>query len=110
MKVKTEERETKEVFSDSLPYYYFEISQLLLNECKDEFDKHHQVKSLIEDIFNLRKEKITKILKNMDPETPVVYLSSVGSAEMNYVRPAFSSSYSIVNKLQNVLPSSEDQN
>ena len=63
-----------------------------------------------EDIFNLRKEKIVKILKNIDPDTPVAYLSSVGSAEMNYVRPAFSSAYSIVNKMQNVLQSSEGQN
>ena len=103
LKVKTEEREQKEIFSDALPYYYFEIAQLLLNECKDEFEKHLQVKSLIEDIFSLRKEKITKILKNIDPDTPVAYLSNAGAAEVNYIRPAMGSAYSLVHKMQNVL-------
>ena len=71
IKVKTEEREQKTMFSDALPYFYFEIAQLLITECKDEFEKHAQVKSLIEDIFGLRKEKLAKILKEIDPETPV---------------------------------------
>ena len=91
------------MFSDALPYFYFEISQLLLTECKDEFEKHAQVKSLIEDIFGLRKEKLAKTLKEIDPETPVHFLSYAGSAEINYMRPAFSSAYSVVHKMQNVL-------
>ena len=61
-----QEREVKEIFSDELPHYYFEIAQLLLTECKDEFENHKQTKSLIEDLFELRKEKMIRIMKKVD--------------------------------------------
>ena len=108
-KVKAEEREQKEAFSTSIPYYYFEIAQLLLSECQDEFDDHRQTKSLVEDLFDSRREKIIKIMKEIDPDTPVKFLSSAGSAEINYVRPSFTSAYSIVNKMQNVIKESRIQ-
>ena len=98
-KVKAEEREIKDVFSEALPYYYWEIAQRLLNECKDDFVNYKQTKSLIEDLFELRKEKLVRVLKRIDPETPVHYLSSASAAEINYVRPAFTSAYSVVNKM-----------
>ena len=43
------------------------------------------------------------MMKDVDAETPVKYLSSVGSAEMNYFRPSFTSAYSVINKMSNVL-------
>ena len=39
-KVRAEEREQKETFSDALPHYFFEISHLVLTECADEFASH----------------------------------------------------------------------
>ena len=36
-KVRHEERELKDRFSPEMPYYYFEVANLLLNECTDEF-------------------------------------------------------------------------
>ena len=38
VKVKMEEKELTDTFSDQLPYYYFEIAQLLLNHCSIEFN------------------------------------------------------------------------
>ena len=65
--VKAQERELGEQFSEVLPYHYFEVAQLLLHECQDEFAHFKQVKSLIEDLFELRKEKIMRIMKKIDP-------------------------------------------
>ena len=93
------EREQKDIFGDALPFYYFEMAQLLLNECKDDFQNHKQTKSLIEDLFDLRKEKLVRMMKRIDPETPVQYLSNAAAAEVNYVRPAFTNAYSVVNKM-----------
>ena len=49
-KVRAEEREQKDTFSDAVPHYYFEISHLLLTESSNEFPQHQQVKSVLEDI------------------------------------------------------------
>ena len=87
------------MFSESLPYFYFEMGQLLLTECSEEFENAKHVKSLLEDIFELRREKLMKMMKKIDPDQPVLFLSTCGSAELNYVRPGFSAAYSVVNKM-----------
>ena len=76
---------------------------LLLAQCSEEFENHKQVRSLVNDLFELRREKLLRMMKKIEADTPVVFLSTAGSAEINYVRPAFSNAYSIVNKMQNVL-------
>ena len=76
---------------------------MLLKECGDEFENEKQTSSLIEDLFEMRREKLTRIMKKIDPDTPVLFLSTAGSAELNYVRPSFSSAFSIVHKMQNML-------
>ena len=53
------------------------------------------MKSIVEDIFETRKEKLIKVLKNVDPTNPVKYLSNVGSVELNSVRPAFQAAYNV---------------
>jgi hypothetical protein len=58
------------------------------------------MKSVIEDIFELRKEKLMKFLKAMTPETPVKFLSSVGCVELNACRPGFISGYNVADKMQ----------
>ena len=62
-----------------------------------------KMKSIIEDIYEVRKEKLMRILKEIDPQTPVKFLSTCGSAEINALRPAFSASYTIVNQMQNII-------
>ena len=88
-KVKAMERELEEVFSEEIPYYYFEMANLLFNHCADEFQHLQKMKSIVEDIFELRKEKLVRVLKNIDSKAPVKYLSNVGAVELNSVRPAF---------------------
>ena len=88
-KVKQQEREQKEIFSDELPYFYMEMAVMLLDQCKDEFENHKQTKSLINDLFELRRDKLLRIMKKIDVDTPVQFLSTVGSAELNPIEHAF---------------------
>lgn len=61
------------------------------------------MKSIIEDIFELRKEKLMRLLKDIDPITPVKFLSTCGAVELNLVRPAFTSAYSLAHHMQNII-------
>jgi hypothetical protein len=54
---------------------------------------------VVEDIYEIRKEKLMSNLKSIDPETPVLYLSNAGSIEINTLRPAFTNGHTVVNKM-----------
>lgn len=70
-KVRAEDKENGALFSNALPYYYAEIAQLLLHECEAEMASHKQLRSVLEDITQARKDKLNKTLKMIDAETPV---------------------------------------
>ena len=57
-RVKLEDRELKEKFSETIPYYYFEMAHLLFTECADEFKELAKTKSVIEDIHEYRKDML----------------------------------------------------
>ena len=80
-RVKAEERhpDLKDKFSEVIPYYYYEIGRLLLTDCKNDFASPSQVLSILEDIKEIRKEKMLKIMRNIDPDTPIKFLSFVGA-------------------------------
>ena len=54
---------------------------------------------MIEDIYEIRKEKLGKIMSKIEPDTPVQYLSCAGAVEINTVRPAFCGAYSVIDKI-----------
>ena len=58
------------------------------------------MKSILEDIQELRKDKLMRLLKQIEPETPVKFLSKAGATELNIVRPAFNAAYAVVNKME----------
>lgn len=101
-RVRTEERheDCKDKFSEVIPYHYFEVGRLLLSECKNDFAKPQEVMSILEDIKEIRKEKLLRKLRNVDPDTPVHFLSYVGAQEVGTFKQIFSDSYGIVNKMQ----------
>ena len=65
---------------------------------------------MIEDLFDLRRDKLMRIMKRIDADTPVMWLSSAGAAELNYCRPAFVQAHSLVNRMQNVLEENQTRN
>ena len=101
-KIKAVEKELSELFSEEIPYYYFEVAQLLFNSCADEFQHLQKMKSIVEDIYEIRKEKLVRLLKNIDPKGPVKYLSNAGAVEINHVRPAFQAAYNVVAQTQSI--------
>ena len=101
-RVRQEERDLKDKFSDAIPYYYFEIAHLLLTNCESDFKEPNKVKSLLEDIQETRKEKLLKIIRNIEPETPVKHLSRAGAQELNTMRPACQAAYAVINKMQTI--------
>ena len=80
-RVRAEERhaDCQDKFSEVIPYYYFEIGRLLLSECRNDFTRPQEVMSILEDIKEIRKEKMLRSMRNMDPDTPIKFLSSVGA-------------------------------
>jgi hypothetical protein len=76
---------------------------MLFNHCSDEFGHVQKVKSVIEDLYEIRSEKLMSELKKIDPETPVKYLSSAGAVEVNAVRESFGAAYGIAGKMQNII-------
>ncbi|CDW78705.1 dna replication complex gins protein psf2 [Stylonychia lemnae] len=115
--IKSIEKEIVAEFSPDLPYYYYEIATLLFNNCSDEFSGVGQqssnlqkLKSVIEDIYEVRKEKLLKSIRSVKAEdTPIMNLSSIGAVELNQVRPAFSSAYSILYQMQNLMEQNADE-
>ena len=68
---------------------------------KDHAADYKQLKSLIEDLFELRREKIIRVMKRTNvQEGAAVFLSSIGSTELNYVRPAYTSGISVADRIQ----------
>ena len=108
-RVKLEDRESNGIFSEAIPYYYFEMANLLFTECGDEFKELAKTKSVIEDIHEYRKEMLINKLKKVEPETPIQFLSHVSAAELNAVRPAFTAVYSVVNKMQQIREKADAQ-
>ena len=105
-KVKLVEKELPDKFSEELPYYYFEVATLLFNNCADEFQNLQKMKSVIEDIFELRREKLMKLLKAFEPNTPAKFLSNAAACEINSVRPAFRAGYTITHQMQCIIEQS----
>lgn len=70
-KVRAEDKANGTVFSNALPHYYAEIASLILHECENQIPNSKQIKSVLEDIQEQRREKLHKILRNIDAETPV---------------------------------------
>ena len=84
-KVKQEERHADwaDKFTEVIPYYYYEVGRLLLTECKDDFAQPQQVMSVLEDIKEIRKEKMLRKMRTIDPDTPIHYLSYAGAHEIS---------------------------
>ena len=77
-----EERAQEGTFQD-LPFHYVEIATLLLKTAGDEFVMPDRIRSLVEDIENVRMEKIRRGLQGMSDT--VLRGRSVMSTKMNHV-------------------------
>ncbi|XP_042469526.1 DNA replication complex GINS protein PSF2-like isoform X1 [Zingiber officinale] len=80
------ERETPREFQP-LPFHYIEISKLLFDHAHDDVQDTYMVRSLIEDIRDVRFHKVESGLENISGRTHAVKLKNLSAMEVNIVRP-----------------------
>ncbi|BAT84966.1 hypothetical protein LR48_Vigan03g196200 [Vigna angularis] len=85
-KVLEEERDSQEM-SDQLPFHYVEISRLLFDQARDNIPDLYMVRSLIEDIRNVRFHKVETNLEEFNGRTIAVKIKNLSAMEVNIVRP-----------------------
>ncbi|XP_077236910.1 PSF2 [Tasmannia lanceolata] len=82
------ERESPGEFQP-LPFHYVEISRLLFDHARDDIPETYMVRSLIEDIRDVRFHKVETGLETISSRTHAVKLKNISAMEVNIVRPFF---------------------
>lgn len=80
------ERESPREFQP-LPFHYVEISRLLFDHGRDDIQNMYMVRSLIEDIRDVRFHKVESGLETISGRTHAVKLKNLSAMEVNIVRP-----------------------
>ncbi|PON95598.1 DNA replication complex GINS protein Psf [Trema orientale] len=81
------ERESQEAFQ-VLPFHYVEISRLLFDHARDDIPDVYMVRSLIEDIRDVRFHKVETSLESFeDARSSAVRIKNLSAMEVNIVRP-----------------------
>ncbi|XP_008462892.1 DNA replication complex GINS protein PSF2 isoform X2 [Cucumis melo] len=70
-----------------LPFHYVEISKLLFDHARDDVPDMYLVRSLIEDIRDVRFHKVETSLESIDTRTSAVKIKDLSAMEVNIVRP-----------------------
>lgn len=83
--LQTERDSTREF--QPLPFHYVEISRLLFDHARDDIPDIYMVRSLIEDIRNVRFHKVESGLETISARTHAVKLKNLSAMEVNIVRP-----------------------
>ncbi|KAA8534203.1 hypothetical protein F0562_031604 [Nyssa sinensis] len=76
-----------ERFFQPLPFHYVEISRLLFDHARDDIPEVYMVRSLIEDIKDVRFHKIGTGLEIISERTHALKLKNLSAMEVNIVRP-----------------------
>ncbi|PKA63535.1 DNA replication complex GINS protein PSF2 [Apostasia shenzhenica] len=80
------ERESPREFQP-LPFHYVEISKLLIDNGHEDIPDIYMVRSLIEDIRDVRFHKVETGLETISGRTHAVKLKNLSAMEVNIVRP-----------------------
>jgi len=80
------ERESSREFQP-LPFHYIEISKLLFDHARDDISDAYLVRSLVEDIRDVRFHKVETGLETISGRTHAVKLKNLSAMEVNIVRP-----------------------
>lgn len=101
------ERDNRSEFQ-SLPYHYVEISRLLFDHAREDIPDVYMVRSLIEDIKDVRFHKISIGLEDINGRTLAVKLN-LSAMEVNVIRPFVTGSLQTFCKLDDpeMIPESD---
>ncbi|KAI4385686.1 hypothetical protein MLD38_003681 [Melastoma candidum] len=100
------ERDSEKEFQ-SLPFHYIEISRLLFHHARDDIPDIYMVRSLIEDIRDVRFHKVETSLETFDGRTSAVQIKSLSAMEVNIVRPFVMKALQAFQKLGGLVPESD---
>ncbi|GLT43854.1 hypothetical protein SLA2020_177840 [Shorea laevis] len=84
-KVLEEERDSQGAFQ-ALPFHYVEISRLLFDHAREDIPDIYLVRSLIEDIRDVRLHKVETSLEKFSG-TSAVKIPNLSAMEVNIIRP-----------------------
>uniref|UniRef100_A0A7N0V5M3 DNA replication complex GINS protein PSF2 n=1 Tax=Kalanchoe fedtschenkoi TaxID=63787 RepID=A0A7N0V5M3_KALFE len=80
------ERESPRVFQP-LPFHYVEIARLLFDFAREDIPDTYMVRSLVEDIRNVRFHKMEINLEEIQGRAHAVKIKNLSAMEVNIVRP-----------------------
>ncbi|KAK4759983.1 hypothetical protein SAY87_023114 [Trapa incisa] len=100
------ERDSDKEFQ-GLPFHYVEISRLLFDHAHDDIPDFYMVRSLIEDIRDVRFHKVESSLQTIDGRTSAVQIRSLSAMEVNIVRPFVARALEAFQKLGDLVSESD---
>ncbi|PKI46569.1 DNA replication complex GINS protein PSF2 isoform X1 [Punica granatum] len=100
------ERDSEKEFQ-VLPFHYVEISRLLFDHAQDDIPDIYMVRSLMEDIRDVRFHKVETSLETFDGRTSAVQIRSLSAMEVNIVRPFVARALQAFQKLGNMVPETD---
>ncbi|KAK3013297.1 hypothetical protein RJ639_008217 [Escallonia herrerae] len=102
------ERDSLDLFQP-LPFHYVEISRLLFDHARDDIPDVYLVRSLIEDIKDVRFHKIGTGMEKLAGRASAIVLKHISAMEVNIVRPFTARALETFYKLDSpeMLPDSE---
>jgi GINS complex subunit 2 len=88
------QNETKNKFAFyELPPEFFETFQVIFENAEDDFDNSLKIKSLIENIKQIRISKLNTFIKSLDKKDTSFILNNITSYELNIFRPILVSGF-----------------
>uniref|UniRef100_H3H255 DNA replication complex GINS protein PSF2 n=1 Tax=Phytophthora ramorum TaxID=164328 RepID=H3H255_PHYRM len=86
------EREKNSEVFEELPFHYLEVASLLLKNAPEDLDQGEHVRSLLEDLQNVRQDKIRKGLSKIADDVQggetafAIQMNNISALEINSVR------------------------
>lgn len=95
LKEKFELEKKNEAILQELPYYFYEICQILFNKADDDISDLKLIKSVVEDLNAIRGAKINKTLENLLPDETSIYMSlnNICARELELIKPFLCESF-----------------
>ena len=95
LKEKFELEKKYENVLQELPYYFYEICQILFNKAEDDITDIKLIKSAVEDLTGIRTAKINKFLETLlnDDNTIYISLNNICARELEVSKPFLCESF-----------------
>ena len=114
--IKSKEKEGPIGQLEKMPTHFIEIASILLSNCGDDIEDENEIRLLIEDIEDLRQQKLKVGLKKMafqqvEDDQPIHFWKSINAShiEINAIKPLLLSTlnefYSLYRKKSNAISS-----